>query len=431
MIPVMASPKPPSGCYNLEKFAAKTFTKNHFVPATGRGKFDCVYAPKQGILDVTVKIDVSSPTHWLVPEIAEKEQLRLAGIFHDSVPKYWDGSWSFKCTRKGWEGLMPVVPRFHLDVSPSHLSHFSLILSPPKEDPSMRSVNRPIYMRECRGFVSLQQVITENPNAKDRVELQDFHVEDFTHVLASQIIAQHERHRLQEALNAGGSTPFTLPVEVDREGQKTVIQAKMIALVTGSRDETSYLSMNTRILSAIAARAAMRLPGTPAVPIIVSPPGSPLVQKREDWKEHVAIVVEILQSFKLANPIKVGNPVPQAVTVTLRIDEELERSDLDDLRYNVAAHEFGHMIGLPDEYENPVASNTGKPEDNAKASVKARFLELVHKAKLTPPDFPSHTSSMMSDGMTVMGFHAVTVWNALCYMTRHFLDPADWIIATR
>jgi hypothetical protein len=62
--------------------------------------------------------------------------------------------------------------------------------------------------------------------------------------------------------------------------------------------------------------------------------------------------------------------------------------------------------------------------------VKSRFLDLVHTAKLTPPDFPSHTASMMSDGMTVMGFHAVTVWNALCYMTRHFLEPGDWIIAT-
>jgi len=272
------SSKPPSGCYNLENFMQKNFAKNHFVPATGRGKFDCAYGPKQGILDITVKIDVSSPTHWFVPEIAEKEQLRLAGIFHDSVPKYWDGSWSFKCTRKGWEALAPVVPRFHLDVAPSHQSHFSLVLSPPKEDPSTVNASRPIYMRECRGFVSLQQVITDNPNAKDRVELQDFHVQDFTHVLASQIIAQHERARLEDALTAGGSTVFTLPVEEDRDGKKATVQAKMIALITGSKDETSYASMNTRILTAFAERAARRLSGTPAVPIVVSPPRSPIVQ---------------------------------------------------------------------------------------------------------------------------------------------------------
>lgn len=200
MIQVKESSKPPSGCYNVENFMDRKFFKSHFVPATGRGKFDCVYAPRSGNLDVTVKIDVSSPSSFFgKSEITEKEQLRLAGTFRDSVPKYWDGSWSFKCIHKGWEAVMPVVPRFHLDVTPKQQSHFSLVLSPPKEDPSTVSANRPIYMRECRGFVSLQQLITANPQAKDRVELQDFHVQDFTHVLASQIIAQYERTRLEDS----------------------------------------------------------------------------------------------------------------------------------------------------------------------------------------------------------------------------------------
>jgi hypothetical protein len=430
MISVPVTTKPATGCYSYEKFIAKKFSKTHFVPRTGRGKFDCAYDPVQGVLDITVKIDVSSPGG----KIEKEELLRLAGTFRDSVPTYWDGKWAFKCIRKGWEAVAPVKAKFHVDVQPSHLSHFSLILSTPA--PS-KGPKLPSYMRECRGFVSLRQV-TVGPGEKDRVELQDFHVQDFTHVLAAQIIAQHERQRLQEAMgfanphfDKGSSVPkssaFMMSVPVRRDGKTETIRTKVIALITDLESE-GFREMNRRILGDFARFAAQALPGSPPIPVVVSPPGDPMVLKRENWPEHVKQVVTILKEVGLKNPVQVGDPIPEAVTVTLRIDEEMERQELDDLRYNVAAHEFGHMIGLPDEYENPVASAQATAEDNAKAIVKGSFLDLVRRAGFFPPIFPSHTSSMMSDGMTVMDFHSVTVWDALCAMTRHYLEPKEWKI---
>jgi hypothetical protein len=428
MVSVPVTTKPATGCYSYEKFIAKKFTKTHFVPRTGRGKFDCAYDPVQGVLDITVKIDVSSPGG----KIEQDELLRLAGIFRGAVPGYWDGKWAFKCTRKGWEGVAPVRARFHVDVQPSHLSHFSLILSQPAQS---KGPKLPSYMRECRGFVSLRQ-ITVGPGEKDRVELQDFHVQDFYHVLASQIIAQHERQRLQEAMGFANphfaqgskipqSSAFTLSVPVKRGGKTEIIKTKVIALITDEESE-AFRNMNRRILGDFARFAAQALPGSPPIPVIVSPPGSPIVHGRENWTEHVKGIVSILKEVGLRNPVEIGDPIPEAVTVTLRIDEELERQELENLRYNVAAHEFGHMIGLPDEYENPVASVQATAEDNAKAIVKGNFLDLVRRAGFFAPEFPSHTSSMMSDGMTVMDFHSVTVWDALCAMTRHYVGPKEW-----
>src|SRR5262245_21109451 len=96
--------------------------------------------------------------------------------------------------------------------------------------------------------------------------------------------------------------------------------------------------------------------------------------------------------------------------------------------YNVAAHEFGHMLGLPDEYENPTGGTNAKPEDLAKEQVKVRFLQMTGWAQSGAPDFPSHTMSMMSDGPVLMSWHFVTIWEALVRLTWDHIRPEDWTI---
>ena len=78
------------------------------------------------------------------------------------------------------------------------------------------------------------------------------------------------------------------------------------------------------------------------------------------------------------------------------------------------------MIGLPDEYEDATMG--------PKLTVKNNYLNLVHRAGLLPPHFPSHTSSMMSDGMTLMNWHYVTAWEALTALTHDFLGHNEWAI---
>ncbi|MFD8495597.1 hypothetical protein [Amycolatopsis sp. NPDC059657] len=419
LVPIPVSDQAATGCFDRPRFNGSVFARQNFVSSLGRGRFDCRYDQHTGVMDVIVKIDLGAG------DVPQAEQQALAAKFKNRVPAYWNDRWTFRCRRPGWTDLPPVTCRFQVEVVPPGQSHFTLALSRPKEDPAKVQKGRPIYLRECRGFLSLKQVTSGNPQAKDQLDLLDFHLDDFAHVLAAQIITTHERKRLQTAM-ASMWNYFTLPLRVRRDNQDTTISATVSALFLGFDGEiTSTLADKLTDFSKIAGR---RVPGTRAVPIIISPPGDKIVEKREDWDAQARRVVEFLQKLPDGNTIALGSPIPEAVTLTIRIDEELEQSDLNDLQYNVSVHEFGHMLGLPDEYENPEDSPGAKPDDRAKAMVKAEYLKLCQLAGLAAPNFPSHTSSMMSDGMTVLPFHAVTVWDALCKLTQPYLAPHHWEI---
>lgn len=98
------------------------------------------------------------------------------------------------------------------------------------------------------------------------------------------------------------------------------------------------------------------------------------------------------------------------------------------IHYNVMAHEFGHMIGLPDEYENPTFSEKGTPAQNAKVIHKNGTLKLAERARVAYAPFGEYTESIMSRGTVVHRHHFVTVWEALVAMTKGYVAPDEWEI---
>jgi hypothetical protein len=167
----------------------------------------------------------------------------------------------------------------------------------------------------------------------------------------------------------------------------------------------------------------LQLRGSHPVPILIkgiirTPEVGDLARQRAE------AVRLILTTAAITNPIVLDpTPVQGDPGVEISVDRAYEAGftgGTSQFQYNVAAHEFGHMIGLPDEYEGPT---TGP-----KFTVMNNYLGLVHRAALLPPAFPSHTSSMMSDGMTLMNWHYVTAWEALGALTRDFLNENEWAI---
>ena len=381
------------------------FTKTHFVPQSGRGKFDVKYTPNSGVLDVTVKLNLTTtPRGWFGRGFTAEELQEIRQDFAANVPAFWDGKWAFRCTKAGFGGLAIVTPRFHIEFNVQG-AHFSLVIAVPD---AAAERNPSPELRNCRGFVSINQISSGDPTAQDRVELLDFHVRDFQHSIAPKMIAQNERQRLEEALKAVGVAAT--------EGVNKWIFVAFDALGDAERLR----------LRAFATEGKKRVGGTHKVPLVMAgvARGGEAGGKGRERAEAVAAV---LTTAGFDNPVTYApSTVGEATGVKIRVDVGYDDT-VGAITYNVAAHEFGHMIGLPDEYENPQMG--AQADTNAKAKAKTNYLKLLGEAGLAAPTFPSHTMSMMSDGMTIQPFHTVTIWDALCFLTKGIIARDEWEVA--
>ena len=91
-------------------------------------------------------------------------------------------------------------------------------------------------------------------------------------------------------------------------------------------------------------------------------------------------------------------------------------------RFSSAEHEFGHAIGLPDEYTNYAAGTHLGDKQQA-------FIDLAARAGVAPPDrWGDYTSSQMSAGVDVLPRHYLTIWEALGAMTDPYITRDQWKI---
>jgi hypothetical protein len=87
----------------------------------------------------------------------------------------------------------------------------------------------------------------------------------------------------------------------------------------------------------------------------------------------------------------------------------------------IGEHEFGHAIGLPDEYINRTTGALGTKQ--------TAFANLAQAAGVAPPDrWGDTTASQMSAGVDVMPRHYLTIWEALGHMTQPDITRSEWSI---
>ncbi|MGH7554911.1 MAG: hypothetical protein ACREMQ_18070 [Longimicrobiales bacterium] len=116
--------------------------------------------------------------------------------------------------------------------------------------------------------------------------------------------------------------------------------------------------------------------------------------------------------------------------------------------YVVVAHEFGHMLGLPDEYfgvqcdrmknvidlrRDLISSPTVQKTVDRLANQQEGFAKLIERSGVAAPVMGSTstvTDSIMYAGNRILPAHYVTLWQALAKCTKPHLDFDDWDIRT-
>jgi len=95
----------------------------------------------------------------------------------------------------------------------------------------------------------------------------------------------------------------------------------------------------------------------------------------------------------------------------------------------VAVHEFGHCLGLPDEYITyPADWTIAGAHDSWRALCTTATDENGASLLAKMPAFPVKHLSIMSMGTTSVACHYVTIWDALAKATATYVSPADWRI---
>ncbi|HEY3143459.1 MAG TPA: hypothetical protein VGJ86_20145, partial [Acidimicrobiales bacterium] len=173
-------------------------------------------------------------------------------------------------------------------------------------------------------------------------------------------------------------------------------------------------------------------------------------------RQRAAHVAGLLKSAGILNPIQEATGAGNADRVVVgagAADPQVLQTYVDRWSRLTAAHEFGHMLGLIDEYYKAQSNETVRqmirdgflppdtPADHFTSQDLQAYTEAVGQRAtaallevndLTTPDFTTadqaKSTSLMTGGTEVTAQHLITIWEALAHMTSADLGGRHWRI---
>jgi hypothetical protein len=172
-------------------------------------------------------------------------------------------------------------------------------------------------------------------------------------------------------------------------------------------------------------------------------------------KQRADTAITGLKRLGVKNPLKriVGTQGVDAVTVRIApADPSITDTYVTKWSRITAAHEFGHMLGLMDEYYGAKSAEVVKkmisdgmlPSDTradhlianppaqgmSEAPGQTATMKLLDQANLATPNFTlgdgARSTSLMTGGYELWPQHYITVWEALTKLTAGSIDPKHW-----
>ncbi|MBN8441878.1 MAG: DUF4157 domain-containing protein [Thauera sp.] len=391
-----------------DTFALRHMHLDRNIPSTTFGMFDTDYWPLMGLMLVTVKMKFNFVAADNAPGFFERARRTLGG--EDLSRFYWSDTekedfkreligrvsarWSARhpmvSTKPCWNfrAIALVTPVEVADDSDAHYVTTVHKLSSPgasrtstTSDPDVAHPERPASADLDSGDV------IEDPNRN------------------SVAVATSERRRIESALAAAAATPVQFEQNSDA--------------ITATAEGP---------LTAFAEALKQKNPSDPLIPINVDGFASMEGELTHNvgLSERRAIAVRAFLAGKgVPQPIGVkgSGPVGAANDAANRkadisVDHAFETSYASN-RFSAGEHEFGHMLGLPDEYQNNTTGVLGTQQ--------TLYSALVTSAGARgPAAWGASTSSQMASGVDVLPRHYVTLWEALGRMTAPDIAQAEW-----
>ena len=393
-----------------QAFGARTDMKlvNH-IPSAGLGKFDIGYTPSSSALAVTVKLhfsftdDASAPSGW---------DLMLALFRGDDLSKVmWD-----EAQRKDY--MTQFASRVHDRWSGAHVIRS---VKPCWPFNAIPDVNVVVTDDIAAAHFAVKVHKSTGPGIDYQSGVHNEHLADPT----KQPTADFWQSDNQEAPDFNSTSVAT----TERKRIEAAITAANAGRVFFKINKADLTPDGTAALRQLATALNGANPSAPLIPLIVE--GFASAEGPADFNQDLSDqraqrVADELAGTGIRQPVRatgkgpIGAPKdPNNRAATVAADTAFETTYAAN-RYSVSEHEFGHMLGNPDEYANATTGRLG--------TVQTKYIGLVTSAGMAAPVFGEDTSSQMSAGVDVLPRHYVTLWEALAKMTAPDLGQPDWRI---
>ena len=162
--------------------------------------------------------------------------------------------------------------------------------------------------------------------------------------------------------------------------------------------------------------------------VSVQPPV--LIHVTSGVTDKINTLLAVVENYIRARGVREVIPVPDKVsprfkvpfsahktthTVTLEVGSIQEMAKRYHSNYTVSAHEFGHLLGLPDEYLDYSGLNNATIRNS-----QPLWDTLCGQAHAALRNWHAQfNDSMMSIGTKLYPSHAVTIWEAVERMTQN------------
>lgn len=419
------------------------YAVNNFTSSTSLGMFDASYDPISEDLKITVKLAfifrdlntqglplVTAPTKPLDPGFLKNTWDQTAKApwiqeFKNQINTIWNGKFRLHCVRPGWEEIY-AKPVFEVQEVPVGQEHFKV------------NVDKAALVKDS----GQEKMKTEGGSSFADIKTRTAQLREFD--LVDKIADPTVHHYLHEGEKSGNIKPA---YELDRRRLETTVgQFGKLGCQPNSQSFKDDMDF-TRLSDAL---KGLSMPSDLAHLHSIVIAGSVATGESPDLAGRRARYLKLtLEHTGIRNTITTETSAEDFAGVTVKAGP-IDPTVLDNYVTNwsriSAAHEYGHMIGLADEY-NPAASiemvkklisdgllppdtptdhltAQGKGKEGAQGAKQAAYAKMLDELNMyAPGDFAPDKNTPMSTSLMTGGYklkaqHFIPIWEVLGQITE-------------